>query len=335
MVSFARVFRRAGCLAVVLLSAAPVQGRPPRRAVAPADAAATATVTEDRHACQTAFMDGRQHLEAGRLREARRYFGACADTVCGRSIERECAARRAQLDADIPSLVPVLLDRAGHPIVDVQVAIDGEPLTTRLGGRAFTVDPGLHEVSFDTGAEVVAVKVLAGQGQRNQLVSVSIGRGVGKQASLAVLPADSDTEADADADAGDAPLAPTDRAGRSARAGRAKVSLAETGSSSSLPLYFLGGLGVAGLLGYGTLVTWARDDNHRLLDCAPDCPPASIDHIRKLYLIADVSLGVGVAALAATTWIYVATRPRRKELAYSLDMRLTPSGAFASVGGRF
>ncbi|HEY2900405.1 MAG TPA: hypothetical protein VGL59_07515 [Polyangia bacterium] len=333
MFSFARAFRRLGCLSVVLLSAAPVQGRPPRRTVAPAD---ETSLTGDRRACQTAFMDGRQHLEAGRLREARRYFGTCADPVCGRSIEHECAARRTQLDGDIPSIVPVLLDRAGSPIVDAQVTVDGEPLTTHLDGRAFTVDPGLHEVSFDTGSEVVAVKVLAGQGQRNQLVSASIGRGAGKQASLAALPRAETETAGEDGDADDdAPLAPTERAGRSVRGARAKVSAAEAGPSSSLPLYFLGGLGVAGLLGYGTVVTWARDDNHRLLDCAPNCPPASIDHIRKLYLIADVSLGVGVAALAATTWVYVATRPSRKELAYSLDLRLTPSGAVAAVGGRF
>lgn len=104
---------------------------------------------------------------------------------------------------------------------------------------------------------------------------------------------------------------------------------------SAGPLYLLGGLGLAGVVGYGALVTWARDDNRRLTDCAPNCPASSVAHIRTLYLAADISLGVGLAALAATTWIYVGTRPPRREPGYSFRLRPLPGGALAGLGGAF
>ena len=104
---------------------------------------------------------------------------------------------------------------------------------------------------------------------------------------------------------------------------------------SSVPLHVLGGLGIAGLLGYGVLVTWARDDNRRLGDCTPNCSQATVDHVRRLYLAADAALGVSLGALAAATWIYVATRPTRAEPVYSLNVQLLPGGAVAGMGGRF
>jgi len=65
-----------------------------------------------------------------------------------------------------------------------------------------------------------------------------------------------------------------------------------------------------------------------------------VDHIRKLYLAADISLGVGIAALgAATTWLVIGATGSKEEHAkkprYVVDVRPTPAGAFASVSGSF
>ncbi|MEA2698479.1 MAG: hypothetical protein QOI66_2750 [Myxococcales bacterium] len=285
---------------------------------------------DDRQACQLAFADARQQAGRGHLQKANRLFSQCADPVCGRALANECAARRAQLEPDIPSVVPVLTDREGRPVVEAAVSIDGQPLAAQLDGRAVFVDPGLHEFTFTADGQVVVTEALIAQGQRNYLVT----------ASLQEPPADSQSEpkrrviaAATDDDEQDAPLPPTARK-RSSRTSPSSPSISSS-SSSNAALYLLGGLGAAGLGGYGALVTWARNDNRLLLDCSPNCSPASVAHIRKLYLAADISLGVGLASLAATTWIYIATRPTRKESAYSFDFRLTPSGAMAAWGGRF
>jgi hypothetical protein len=332
--------------------------------------AADAGVTDsDRRACMAAFVEGRHRLENGHLREAKHLFSTCADPACGRTLERACVTRQTQLETDIPSIVPLLLDRAGRPVVDVDVTLDGQPLTSQLDGRAWPVDPGLHELAFSTGGDAVSTKVLIAQGQRNHVVTVSSSRDARKEGRAPAAPITAAVEASADeapverprrwqtkrpaADADDEAAdddddrdAKDDRSAKPRQSSRKRsASVKSSGSaatektastgSSSVPLYLLGGLGVAGLVGYGTLVTWARNDNQRLLDCTPNCPQASVDHIRKLYRAADISLGVGVASLVATTWIYVVTRPNRKEMAYSFDLRLTPSGAVAGLGGRF
>ena len=89
------------------------------------------------------------------------------------------------------------------------------------------------------------------------------------------------------------------------------------------------------------LVYWGRKDNDLLARCAPNCPQESVDHIRKLYLASDISLGVGIAALgAAATWMILGSssgsqEERANKPRYVVDVRPTPAGAFASVAGTF
>jgi hypothetical protein len=93
-------------------------------------------------------------------------------------------------------------------------------------------------------------------------------------------------------------------------------------------------VGVAGIAGYGLLTYWGRKDNDKLAECSPACNPAAVDHIRKLYTIADVSLGVGIAALVGgTSWWYV--KSRRSKEAVAVDVQPIRSGALASVKGAF
>jgi hypothetical protein len=111
---------------------------------------------------------------------------------------------------------------------------------------------------------------------------------------------------------------------------------------STWPIYALGGVGVLALGTAGLFTYWGRQDNNTLLSsCAPDCDPASVHHIRMLYLAADVSIGIGVVALAASTWLYLRSpgseqrASTRMALIRSLDVQTTSSGAFATVGGVF
>ncbi len=102
--------------------------------------------------------------------------------------------------------------------------------------------------------------------------------------------------------------------------------------------YLLGGFGLASLGAYGMFTYWGKKDNDLLSRCAPDCSPASLDHIRKLYLVADISLGVGVVALGAATWVALSSgssKEKPTETAYVVDVKPTPSGAFATVSGSF
>jgi hypothetical protein len=116
------------------------------------------------------------------------------------------------------------------------------------------------------------------------------------------------------------------------------LEVASKGGPGAMP-YLLGTLGIAGLGGAGLLTYWGRKDNAELAQCAPNCSQESVDHIKKLYLAADVSLGVGAAALATSVIWFIASPSSKEKPAsqttYRFDVQPTPAGGFAAVSGRF
>ena len=132
----------------------------------------------------------------------------------------------------------------------------------------------------------------------------------------------------------------------SSGAGNADATLVakpETKSHTSPFTYVLAATGVAGLGGYGLLTYWGRKDNQMLSSCAPSCVQSNTDHIHKLYLGADVALGVGIAALAGSYLVYTLTHNSGNkeeaaagtETAYRFDLQPSHSGAVATVAGTF
>jgi hypothetical protein len=314
-----------------------------------------------RHACAVAYRNAVVLEQAAHLRQAKDLLLSCAKATCGAFVKQQCTSRYAQLESDIPSVVPLVSDESGEPRVDVQVTMDGEPIAARLDGRALPVDPGLHEFSFVVdGAVISTQKIMIVQGQRNRPISISLQKDKrGKRVALGAVPPTPaiDAKASLDKPSLDKPVSekPEREAPPPEKAAVDKAdsdkSPAESGSPDAPPLdvkskggpgampYLLGTVGLVGLGGAGLLTYWGRKDNEALAQCAPDCSPASVDHIRKLYLAADISLGVGAAALATSVIWFIAS-PSSKEkppsqATYRFDVQPTPTGGFASVSGRF
>jgi hypothetical protein len=270
---------------------------------------------DDGRACTAAYESAQERERSGHLIEAKESFLTCAKETCGTFLEQECTARYARLNADIPSVVPMVTDDAGAPRVDVAVTMDGEPLISRLDGRAVPVNPGMHEFVFSAGGKVFSrQKLLIGQGQRNRAISTSL-RSAEKRAQERMVDAPA---ASPEADA------PADR---------------PRGGGVPALSYVLGGTGLAGIGAFALLTYWGRKDNDMLAQCSPNCPQSSVDHIHRLYVSADVSLGVGIAALGAAYWVFAASRSKSEEKpadeAYLFTVQPTSSGAFAAVSGSF
>jgi hypothetical protein len=111
---------------------------------------------------------------------------------------------------------------------------------------------------------------------------------------------------------------------------------------ASWAAYALGGLGLVGVGGAGLFTYWGRTDNATLRSsCAPDCNPASVHHVRMVYLAADVSAAVGVTSLIASTWLFLHSTgsdekpPKEMARLRLLDVRPSASGAIATIGGTF
>src|SRR5258708_17787993 len=148
-------------LAAILLRSAPASGDSVR--------------SQGGLACKRDYRSAQELEQSGHLLEARQLLLQCAKSTCGRFLLRECTTRYTQLESDIPTVVPRVTDEAGAPRGDVQVTVDGGPLTVQLDGHAVEVDPGLHEFSFAKyGVAFVTEKLVIVQGQRDRLISVSL-----------------------------------------------------------------------------------------------------------------------------------------------------------------
>jgi hypothetical protein len=253
-------------------------------------------------ACTAAYDSAQERQQSGHLREGRELLLACAKPACG-ALQKKCASDAGQLASDIALVAPVVTDDSGMALLDVQVSVDGESLTTRLDGRPLPVDPGVHQFSFRArvgpwpGREVSTTQTITiEQGQRGAIAI-----------SLPPLDRSSDPPG---------PAAPEREAPPAVRHGGGPSAFA----------YLLGGVGLLGIGAGGLLTYWGKTDNDALGACAPNCQPSSVEHIRRLYLAADVSFAAGGAALGIASLLFATSH---------FDVQPAHSGAFATFRGAF
>jgi hypothetical protein len=125
------------------------------------------------------------------------------------------------------------------------------------------------------------------------------------------------------------------------RAAEAPPAVIRTGGGPSAFAYLLGGVGALGLGAGALLTSWGKTDNGELSQCAPNCQQSSVDHIRRLYLAADLSFGAGGAALGFATLLFATSHPGEASAkaparaAYRFDVRPARSGALGVFEGAF
>jgi hypothetical protein len=349
----------AGYAFVIVISAlavafSPGQAQAKKRRAAPA-AVANRDAAErqgELASCVSSYKSAQEQEQSGRLVDAKELFLTCAKPACGSVLLQECSSRFTRLNSDIPSVVLLVTDGSGAPLVDVQVRMDGEQLVSRLDGHSLPVDPGIHEFTYATAGTVFATqKVMILQGQRNVTVAASTRppakrtakeRAKERAVALAggapsvVLPGQAaPIEADSPAEPDGAP-----ESGFKGAVAGTVTDTTEAKSHAGALTYLLAGAGAAGVGGFALLTYWGRKDNRMLGQCASSCPQSSVDHIQKVYLGANISLGVGVAALGAAYWAYAHARSTKEETgsheqAFMFGVEPTKSGAVAGVSGAF
>jgi hypothetical protein len=86
--------------------------------------------------------------------------------------------------------------------------------------------------------------------------------------------------------------------------------------------WVLGGVGVAGLLGFAYFGLSGLSEESALQECEPGCSAERTDDLKRTYLFADISLAIGVAALGGATYVY-------------LTRSSSSDHALVGIGGRF
>ncbi len=294
---------------------------------------ASAKKPSPRHQCKTARHEALELEGSGRLVEATEALLRCAKATCGAAIAKDCSTRFAKIEAEIPTIVPVAVDAAGTPVVDVRVMVDGAELTSHLDGAALPVNPGLHELAFErAGAAAVIQKVMIVQGQRNRPITASFTEAALKIEEPAKDPTKDPAKDPAkelepalpEAEPAPPPPPPVVR-------DRAPIRVVSTAPASNdamlISAIVVGGTSLLAVTAGSVLTFWGRKDNASLAECSPFCAPGSISHIRRLYIAADISFGVGAAAAAASIWLFASS--------FTATVEPIPDGAVGTVSGRF
>jgi hypothetical protein len=240
---------------------------------------------DETDACIQASDEGQVLRDKGKLIDARARFFACSREACPRIVRADCTAWLADADARIPTVVLGAQDGLGHDLADVQVTMDGAPFTEQLDGRAIPVDPGRHVFVFrragPSGPLSVSMTSILREGELRRPLTARF------EGPVRVPPPSGEPRR---------PLAP--------------------GAVAAAAV--LGGVAVTGGAVFAYLAATAKSQaDHLRATCAPGCNPADVDAIRTRLIVANVSLGVGIASVAAGVSV-ILWGPRKDPQAASL-----------------
>jgi hypothetical protein len=217
---------------------------------------------------------------------ARRFVGRRRDP-CPKVFQPECVQWLNEVEKILPSVVFEVTSDSGPP-ASVTVLIDGTIVATRLDGTAVPINPGEHTFRFEADDRpAVETRLLVVEGDKSRRVSVA-------------MPKSSTTTTTTSTSSDDAP---------------------ETMTRSSTPWggWMLLGIGAVAFASFGYFGLHGLSMRSDLDRCTPHCQQGDIDATRRSFLFADVSLGVGLVAVVAGTYVI-------------LSHSSAPSGATSSIG---
>lgn len=261
--------------------------------------------------CAAAYVEAQKLKAASSFRKAREQLILCAKDECLAAVKKDCVAWLDEVNASIPSIVIEAKGPDGKETFDVKVSIDGEVVAEKLDVKAIEVDPGTHKLTLEyAGEPPVEQELILRQGQKNKTVEVSFAKKVEKPA---------------------APIAEPE--------GEPEPEQKPSGAGKPPTLsYVLGGVGLLALGGatYFWLGASSEESDLDSSGCEPNCDQGDVDSIKQKRLIGDIALGVGVVAIGAAAYLWLAPGKKAapKEAA-ALDVRVGPNGAWAGYGGRF
>ncbi len=262
--------------------------------------------------CPTASEQGQKLRDQGKLIRAREMFLLCSKATCPSVVRKDCAKWLPELEESVPTIVFSVQDGSGTDLSAVAVTLDGAKVATVLDGKPVPIDPGPHTVIYETqGVPPLTQNVIVHAGEKNRIV----------KATLGAAPVKPDPKQDPKPDPKPDP----------------KLDPKPQKSGVPVMTYVLGGVGVIGIGSFAFFgITGKSDlDDLRKSSCVPNCDPAKLDDTKTKLLIADISLGVGVLALAGATVLFLTSGGDNKSAKTGINVTPLPGGGGASLSGTF
>ncbi len=232
---------------------------------------------------------GNELRVAGQLLAAKAEFLRCAIESCPKIIREECTDLVARVEASTPTLVIAATDGSGKDVTAVAIYVDGVRSPDARPGQALAVDPGTHRLRVvASDGDTMEVSIVAREGEKNRTVRAVSPR----KPPPPPLPAKGQRQ----------PL-PAAKPPEPIRAKPPAMA------------WVLGSAGVAAL---GSFTYFAISGKSQS-SCAPRCSDADVDEIYRKYLVADISLGVGVVALGVATYLFLKTPSKSEQVAIGIQ----------------
>lgn len=271
--------------------------------------------------CASAYEKSQEFRTQNKLQKARELLEVCAEASCPTFVQTDCAQWLEEVQKDQPTIIVTAKDKDGADVTAVKVSIDGEVVATELDGKAIVIDPGKHKLRFELeGVAPVDMPFIAKQGEKDRSVKVSF-RPKGAEGDNEAPPAspykDEVTPGADEKTSGPGPL--------------------------RLYAYIAGGVGAVGLISFtamGLMASGAQTDLENS-GCKPNCSQSEVDSIRTKYLIANISLGVGIAGIGTGVALFILSQPKSSKPSDEASMRpqfnFSPvrGGGYATLSGRF
>jgi len=233
---------------------------------------ARASAEEGAAQCLQAYEDGQNLRRRGDLLSASQKLLTCGGPACPVRMQRDCQRWWDEVQRSLPTVVFRVRGADNASLSGASIAIDGAAAQP-LDGRALQMNPGQHLAVFEhPGYAPLRTPVFITEGEKLEphdvtLIALSeLGRpALSPPSRMTAVPMDP---------------APGARAPRS-----------WTGPIAAGAVAALGGVGFAY---FGSS---AKSGEQALDRCTPDCSQGSVDGVKRDYLMANLSLGIGVAAL--------------------------------------
>lgn len=246
--------------------------------------------------CAQAYEQAQELRKGRKLRDAAEQLSICSQKECPFFVRKQCTQWDKEVKAAIPSVVFDVRDaQTGEKLSGARVLLNGKLLKDPIDDLEVEIDPGDHVFRYELpGAEPIEQTISIAEGEREKKVSVLFDRNAAQEA--------------------------------------AKPPPPPSGGGPPVLSFVFGGVGIVGLGLFSTFAILGLSERNELRDsCAPMCTEDQVSSVKTKLLVADISLGVGVAAIGAAA-IFLITAPEAPKEKTSAR-RPVWFGAFPQKGG--
>jgi hypothetical protein len=264
--------------------------------------------------CVASYQQAQISRQDGDLLKAQQELVSCAGAGCPDAMQADCSRWLEEVQTALPSVVFRALTPNGVDIADARIELDAQP-ERALDGRSIILNPGKHQVTVRAphfAPVTLQFQLVEGQKLRQQALTLH---------PISDRPSTSGSRA------------------QTAAAGSPTAERRFT-----VVQWLAASTAVAGGLGLTYFGLKARAGESGLGACSPTCSQGAVADVKRDYLAANLSLGLGLVGLAVGAVHYhliqgpsppsnAAPKHRRTAAAATLQVELGPS--FSGVSGSF